>query len=74
MAIAIQIALSLVVLYSVKFKKYIWLLYAIVLHMLVDLPIPLVKNPVLIEIYVLAAALASLVFIKKSRKLLDQII
>lgn len=71
MAMAIQIALSLVVLYSVKFRKYLWLLYAVILHMLVDLPIPLVKNPVAIEVYVLIAALASLVFINKSKKLFD---
>ncbi len=71
MAMAIQIGLSLVVLYSVKFKQYVWLLYAIMLHMLVNLPIPLVKNPVLIEAYVLLAALIALAFIKKSRKLID---
>lgn len=45
--------------------------YAIMLHMLVNLPIPLVKNPVLIEAYVLLAALIALAFIKKSRKLID---
>lgn len=71
MAMAIQTALSLVVLYSVRFRKYLWLLYAVILHMLVDLPIPLVKNPVALEVYVLVAALASLVFINKSRKLFD---
>lgn len=71
MTMAIQIGLSLVVLYSVRSNKFIWLFYAIFLHMLVDLPIPLVKNPVLIEVYVLVAALVSLVFIKKSRKLFD---
>lgn len=72
MAMAIQIGLSLVVLYSVRFKKYIWLLYAIILHMLVDLPIPLIKNPLLIEGYVLIAALVSLVFIKNTKKLIDK--
>jgi uncharacterized membrane protein YhfC len=68
-AITIQIALSLVVLYGVKNRKYIYLLYAILLHALVDSPIVLIHNAALIELYVLICAAISLVFIIRSKKM-----
>lgn len=68
MAIIIQIALSLVVLYGVKNKKYIYLLYAILLHALVDSPIVLIHNVTIIHIYVFICAVISLIFIIKSKK------
>lgn len=68
LTMAIQIGLSLVVLYGVKTKKYIYLLYAILLHMLVDIPAVLVRNMVIAELIVSVFAAASLIFILKSKR------
>lgn len=71
LAMMIQIALSLVVLYAVKNRKYIFLLYAVLLHTLVDSPTLLIHNALIIETYVFIMAVISLIFIVKSRKILD---
>ncbi|HWP96978.1 MAG TPA: YhfC family glutamic-type intramembrane protease [Syntrophomonadaceae bacterium] len=71
LAMVIQIGLSLLVLYAVKNRKYIFLLYAILLHTLVDSPTQLTQNALLIEFYVFIMAAISLTFIIKARKILD---
>ena len=70
---AIQIALSILVLYSVVKKKYFFYLLAVLLHAAIDFPAvfaqkELISMPVMEGIVVVIAA-ASLVFILWSRKL-----
>ncbi len=70
---AIQIALSILVLYSVVKKKYVFYVLAILLHAAIDFPAVFAQNgfismPVMEGIIVVIAA-ASLVFILRSRKL-----
>lgn len=68
-AITAHIAFSLVVLYGVKNKKNIYLLYAILLHTLLDLPTGLFTNTYIIEGYVFIFAVLSFIFIIKSRNM-----
>ncbi|MGB7604470.1 MAG: YhfC family glutamic-type intramembrane protease [Lutisporaceae bacterium] len=70
MAMIIQIALSIIVLYSVKLKKPIYLLYAILLHGVIDSPLVILMgmkvNYWVMELYVTACAALGLAFIIKS--------
>jgi len=72
-AITIQIALSVLVLYAVTRKKYIFVGLAILLHAALDFPAALAQRgmvPMLaVEGIVAVFAVASLIFILKSRKL-----
>ncbi|MDF2592765.1 MAG: hypothetical protein K0S75_2231 [Clostridia bacterium] len=71
MTMIIQIAFSILVLYSVKFKKPIYLLYAILLHAVVDAPtvvlVDMGLNVWVIEIFVAACAAVGLIYIIKSK-------
>lgn len=70
--ITIQIALSLIVLYAVKNRKYVYILLAILLHTVIDTPVAYMSfkgtSPFLMEGYVLICAAAALIYIIKSRK------
>lgn len=76
MTMVIQIALSMVVLYSVKAKKPIYLLYAILLHGVVDTPVVIFSSMKLniwaIELYVTACAAVSLALIIKLKGVFDR--
>ncbi len=67
----IQIALSLLVLYAVMNQKPIYLLYAILLHALIDIPAVLFtafySNLLLVELIVLGFAVLSYIFIKRMK-------
>lgn len=71
MTIIIQIAFSVMVLYSVKFKKPIYLLYAILLHAVVNAPTVILYdaglNIWLIEMFVAACAAVGLIYIIKAK-------
>ncbi|MDF2530844.1 MAG: hypothetical protein K0Q65_425 [Clostridia bacterium] len=71
MTMMIQIALSVIVLYAVKFKKPVYLLYAILLHAVVDTPAVILGNMGLnvwlIELYIAACAAASLIYVIKAK-------
>jgi len=70
LAFVIQIGLSLIVLYGVKFKKIAFVLLAIAIHTLVDLgAVMLARNILVVETYVAIFAAASLVWILKSKRL-----
>jgi uncharacterized membrane protein YhfC len=69
LAIFIQIALSLLVLYGVKNRRYVFLLWAILLHTLIDAPTLLVHNTLILEAFVFLVALISCFYIYKSRYL-----
>lgn len=70
LAFAIQIGLSLVVLYGIKSRKSTFLFLAIVLHTLVDLgAVMFAGNTLVGETYVAIFAAVSLVWIVKSRKI-----
>lgn len=62
-AMTFHIAASLMVLYAVRNKKYIYLLYAILIHSVMDSSIGFIKNVVIIEVFVAAVALGSIIFI-----------
>lgn len=72
--IIIQIALSILVLYSIKNRKYIYFILAILLHIVIDAPIAIFNeiglNIWVIESYILIFAVISLVFIMKSKTLM----
>ncbi|WP_130807765.1 YhfC family glutamic-type intramembrane protease [Senegalia massiliensis] len=54
LAIIIHIGLSLIVLYSIKKEKYKYLLYAFIIHTLVNLPILFINNKIFIWTYLIA--------------------
>jgi uncharacterized membrane protein YhfC len=68
MVILIHIGLSLVVLESVRRSKPVYLLYAILLHALLDIPVVLLSgmgNAILLtELYVLVCAVISVIYIR----------
>lgn len=70
-ALTIQIALSLLVLYGVMNNKYVFLIYAIALHAVVDSPLLLLKSygTITVEGYVMICAVISFVYILKSKKI-----
>ena len=72
-AISFQIALSVLVLYAVSKKKYIYILLAIVLHAAIDFPAVMYQKGLLtlwsVEVYCVVLAIPALIFIIKSRKL-----
>lgn len=77
MAVAIQIALSLVVLYGIKRRKGIVLLYAILLHTLFDLPAAMYQahiltNVVAVEGIVVLMAAVAVWYIVRSRQFFQQ--
>lgn len=71
-AITIQIAFSLIVLYAIKNRKYLYLLIAIGLHALVDTPVAYMSmkgvNAIFIEGYVFITFILALVYILKSKE------
>lgn len=71
MTMSIQIAFSIMVLYSVKFRKPLYLVLAILLHALVDAPLVVLSTMGLsvwaIELYVAALAVAAFVYIIKAK-------
>jgi uncharacterized membrane protein YhfC len=71
MTMSIQIAFSVMVLYSVKFRKPLYLLCAILLHALVDSPLVILGsigwNIWAIELYVFAMAVIGLAYIIKAK-------
>ena len=77
MVIIIQIALSVMVLYAVKFKKPIYLLYAILLHAVVDAPtvvlVSMGLNIWIIELYIAACATVGLIYIMKAKRIFARV-
>lgn len=74
LTIIVHIGLSLLVLYAVRNRKYLFFLLAIVLHAALNFPAPFASfghvDIVLIELWVLLFAAASLIWIVKSKSLL----
>lgn len=76
-ALSIQILLSLVVLYGIKEKKYIFILYAILIHAAVDFPAALFQKGMFTNIWILEGmygviAAVFLILIIKSKKHFDK--
>lgn len=75
-AITIQIALSVLVMYAVVYRKKIIVLYAVLLHALIDSPLVLFSAKKVgvwgMEGYVFLCALASLIFIIKSKNMFKE--
>lgn len=71
MTIILQIAFSIIVLYAVKFKKPIYLLYAILLHAAVDTPTVILGsmglNVWIIELFIAVLAALGLIYIIKAK-------
>lgn len=72
-ALCIQVGLSVLVLYGVKNKKYIYLLYAILLHALVDFPAALFQKGIITNLWamegiVAVAGISFLVYTIRSKK------
>lgn len=62
-AMTFHVAASLIVLYGIKNKKNKYLLYAILLHSILDTSIGFIKNIVLLEAWVAFVAISALTFI-----------
>jgi uncharacterized membrane protein YhfC len=74
MVLSLQIALSVLVLNCVKRKKYIYLLFAILIHAAVDFPVGLaqknvISNPLIIEAILVPVTILSILYIHKSKKI-----
>jgi uncharacterized membrane protein YhfC len=71
-AIAIQIGLSILVIYAVRNRKYVYYLLAILIHALIDFPAALVQKGVLtiwtVEGVAFAACIIGIYWIIKSKK------
>lgn len=74
-AIAIQIGLSILVIYAVKNRKYIYFLLAILIHALIDFPAALSQKGVLsiwvVEGIAFAACIIGIYWIIKSKKIFN---
>ena len=72
-AFTLQIALSILVLYGVKNEKFEYVVYAILLHMIIDSPLGIMQangvNLFLIEGYIALTAVVAFIFILKSKEL-----
>jgi uncharacterized membrane protein YhfC len=72
-AITIQIALSILVLYAIKNRKYIFFLFAILIHALIDFPAALSQKGILniwvVEGVAFVACIIGICWIIKSKKL-----
>lgn len=74
-AIAIQIGLSILVIYAVKNRKYIYFILAILIHALIDFPAALAQKGILniwiVEGVAFAACIIGIYWIIKSRKVVN---
>ena len=72
-AFGIQIALTMVVLYAIKYRKNIYLLVAILLHALIDFPAALYQMKIVnilgAEVIVLLFFIISLIYLSKTKKI-----
>ena len=71
-AMTIQIALSILVLYAIRRRKFTYVLLAVLLHLIVDSPVMFLLNQFGIlgtELYVMVCAAAAAVYIVLSRKI-----
>ncbi|MHC1719484.1 MAG: YhfC family intramembrane metalloprotease [Clostridiaceae bacterium] len=73
-ALALQIALSILVLYAVRTKKLRYLFYAVIIHAAIDFPAALFQKGIISNVWTIEAALAviaaiSLFFIVRSQKM-----
>lgn len=75
-AFAIQIALTMVVLYAVKYRKNIYLFIAILLHALIDFPAALyqfkIANLFITESIILVYFIISIIFLCKTKKIFSK--
>jgi len=74
-AMALHIAFSVIVLYGVMNNKFRYVVYAILLHALVNTPLPILSMLGAgvwgVELYVFITAVAAFIFLMKSKKLFD---
>jgi uncharacterized membrane protein YhfC len=74
-AMVLHIAFSIIVLYGVMNKKFRYVVYAILLHALVNVPLPILSragvNLWVIELYIFITAALAFIFLMKSKKLFD---
>lgn len=75
--LAIHIGLSILVLYGIKEGKNIYLLYAILIHAVIDFPAALYQKGIIsiyvVEAYLIVLAIGFIIWIVKSRALFPQI-
>lgn len=77
-ALSIQIFLSLIVLYGIKEKKYIYLLYAILIHAAIDFPAALFQKGVIVNMWLIegmyaVVGLVCLTLIVNSKKYYEKV-
>ncbi|SDN51948.1 YhfC family intramembrane metalloprotease [Acetanaerobacterium elongatum] len=70
-AMTIQVALSILVLYAIRRRKFIYVLFAVLLHLVVDSPIIFLMQQTGVwgtEAYAMLCAVAAAIYIVRSRK------
>lgn len=73
-ALGIQLALTMVVLYAVRYRKNVYLFIAILLHSLVDFPAGLYQMKIITNIFVVESMIVvyfviAIIFLLKSKKI-----
>lgn len=75
-ATAIQIALSIVVLYAVRYRKYIYIVLAILIHAAIDFPAAMYQmqklNIWVVEGMLVLILIGAIIFIRKSREMFKE--
>jgi uncharacterized membrane protein YhfC len=75
-AVAIQIALSVVVLYAIRYRRYIYVVLAILIHAAIDFPAAMYQmqkaNIWVVEGLFALILVAAVIFIKRSRKMFEE--
>lgn len=77
MSFGIQIALTMVVFYGIKYRKNIFLLIAVLLHALVDFPAALYQTKIITNVYLVEGFIAvlfviAIIFLIKSKKIYSE--
>jgi len=76
-AFGIQIALTMVILYAVRYRKNIYLFIAIIVHALIDVIAGLYQTKIITSIYVVEGIVAlyfiiAIIFIYKTKKIFSK--
>ncbi|MBK5254348.1 MAG: YhfC family intramembrane metalloprotease [Peptostreptococcaceae bacterium] len=67
-ALTFHIGMSVMIMKSIRDKRLIWLILAIILHTLLDVCAVLIGNVYMVELIVLTFAVFSILFIRKEKK------
>ena len=67
-AIAVHIGMSVLVMKSIREKRLVWFVLALLLHTLIDVLAVLILNVYILELIIMAFAVLALLFVKREKK------